>query len=913
MFERPRLDWARFDGIIGDRLAVNQRNWLYAAPLANPMMVQMFDHKHPAPYGSHLWWSGEFVGKYLISAVQDLRMSHDRLLESTVSQVVRQLLGFQEADGYLGPFDGVDDIDGVGRRPSRLFGNNWDVWGHYHCVLGLFEWFRYCGDHAALDACIRAADHLSTRFAGGYISTLLHPAMNLTFAHVAALLYQETGHSRLLDLTRLFEGAWTSVTGGGDYVARLQKPGSFYSAMQRSAQNDARWERLHCLQAVGELFRITGSEQYRRAFINAWQGIRDFDRHITGGFSSLESATGNPYDPRPIETCATVAWMALTVDMLRLTGSSQAADELELSTWNAVLGAQSPDGRWWTYTTPMGGVPTTGMGNMWPPHPIGGRPPAFEGIRQPAPYDLAWQERPGAAYLSCCAANGPRGLGVLSEWAVMTASDGIVVNFYGPSHVAARVAAGRLVAIEQRTNYPFHGTVNLVVDLAAQETFTLQLRIPSWSTSTRVAVNGVDQGTIVPGGYFAIKRTWRRGDIITVALDLKTRAQIGAARPADSDPFSGHGAAGRVALYRGPILIAYDERDDRFNVHTVPPFSPTTNLVLDESAPSPEDRRFLRVRAQTSSSAVNLGDFASAGMTSTPLKLLTDALGRVFQFGRTNGTILAERIRLLADGTITGYTHPNEARWGWEDRVLTFIASDGRTSTRFVWEAWENGCVVLRGRSEIVTDIVHELREVDLRVDDKSFLFARVGEPTPLASALRLLPGGSIDDYNHPNERSWAREGDTLVFKAQDGRVSTRFTSTRTRFGRVEYQGRSLFAPGIVHRLRQIDRQVADKIWQFRRPSTAAISIRLHTDGTIESDHPNETYWVWDGPSLVFLDKSRSPTTRFTLTPDSDPQGRMMWTGPFVHNPAIIHRLVEWSIDVPRSGEARYISWLPKT
>lgn len=41
---------------------------------------------------------------------------------------------------------------------------------------------------------------------------------------------------------------------------------------------------------------------------------------------------------------------------LRLTGSSIVADELELSTFNAVLGAQSPSGRWWTYNTPMDGV-----------------------------------------------------------------------------------------------------------------------------------------------------------------------------------------------------------------------------------------------------------------------------------------------------------------------------------------------------------------------------------------------------------------------------------------------------------------------------------------------------------------------------------------------------------------------------
>ena len=47
--------------------------------------------------------------------------------------------------------------------------------------------------------------------------------------------------------------------------------------------------------------------------------------------------------------------MALSIDMLRLTGDPLVADELELSTFNAVFGAQSPTGRWWTYNTPMDG------------------------------------------------------------------------------------------------------------------------------------------------------------------------------------------------------------------------------------------------------------------------------------------------------------------------------------------------------------------------------------------------------------------------------------------------------------------------------------------------------------------------------------------------------------------------------
>jgi DUF1680 family protein len=546
------------------RVEANVRHWLLAAPEANPAMLQMFRDRDRTPGRDLVPWAGEFAGKYLASAVEGLRLTGDARLEAHLRRFVADLVATQGQDGYLGPFP----------RDRRMTGKGlWDLWGQYHVMLGLYLWAKETGDADALAACRRCADYYCTTFQVGR-RRVLHAGseeMNQSSIHIFTLLYRETGEPRYLRLARKIERDWETPP-SGDYVRTALAGTPFFKTPK------PRWEGLHAIQAIAELHLLTGEEKYRRAFEHIWWSILEGDRHTTGGFSSGEQATGNPYDPRPIETCCTVAWMALTLDYLRLTGDSRAADELELSTWNAVLGAQNAGGRWWTYNTPM------------------------DGERKASAHDIVFQARAGSPELNCCSVNGPRGLGMLSRWAVMTAKDGIALNFYGPSEFTVPSPTGNKVRLEQRTDYPLGGDVRLTVNPQAEERFTLRLRIPGWSRRTRVAVNGQEQAGVKPGSYLAIERVWKAGDAVTLHLDLSPWLWVGERE-----------AAGKAAVYHGPLLLAYDPR---FDVHD-PGRLPVLDAKLtaaDKSMPEITPQPLLLLRFPTTDGReVVLCDFASAG------------------------------------------------------------------------------------------------------------------------------------------------------------------------------------------------------------------------------------------------------------------------------------------------------------
>jgi DUF1680 family protein len=270
------------------------------------------------------------------------------------------------------------------------------------------------------------------------------------------------------------------------------------------------------------MYRITGERRYLDSAVEFAHTIRRMELMIHGSGSNKELWCGGTRVQteileQPMETCVTVTWMKLCYQLLRLTGDSLWADELEVSLYNALIGAMTPDGAWWAYFSPLAGQ------------------------RVPSHYQHE------DVQMSCCVANGPRGLLLTPFWAVMSSADGIVINLYAPGSATPQLADGTTVRLTQQTDYPSGDEILLTVDPEKPATFTLKLRIPAWSKHTSLSVNGAP-ADCRPGSYAALIREWSAGDRVVLKLDLRGRAV-----PAP-------GGAPQFAVMRGPVVLALDNR-----------------------------------------------------------------------------------------------------------------------------------------------------------------------------------------------------------------------------------------------------------------------------------------------------------------------------------------------------------------
>ena len=269
--------------------------------------------------------------------------------------------------------------------------------------------------------------------------------------------------------------------------------------------------------------------------------------------------------------------------MLRLTGDPLVADELELSTFNAALGAQHPSGRWWTYNTPM------------------------DGERKASAHEIVFQARTGSPELNCCSVNGPRTLGMLSDWAVMRGERGLTVNWLGPLEWSGKDGSGAAVTLRSETAYPLEGRITW--HITSDKPLRVRIRIPAWAEGANARIAG-EEAKVKPGTYLEVERTWRDTDTVELLLSLKLRTLAGEREQ-----------QGKISIYRGPLLLAYDQSDNAFDEASIPPVE-LKQLAEAKLIPAPMQAGNLKapwllLEVPGKNAPLRLRDFAGAGARGT--------------------------------------------------------------------------------------------------------------------------------------------------------------------------------------------------------------------------------------------------------------------------------------------------------
>lgn len=515
----------QIQGWLGERMQASLDHRVM--PQDVPRIIQPFRDR-TEENGGH--WRCEYWGKWITSAILACRYEPTPEHRAVIDRAVADLLATQTPNGYIGTYKDGKHLEA------------WDVWGRKYVLLGLLADYDLTGNQAALEAARREADFLLQEAPPGKVNLAdngLEVVKGLPASSILepmALLYQRTGDQRYLDFA-------------DSIIANWSKPGNFSPTGPQLIENALdgtppsqvssrkAYEMMSCFEGVCEMYRITGQRKYLDAAVAFAKNLLRTEIMIHGSGSNQElwcdgKRVQTETLEQPVETCVTATWMKLCDQLLRLTGDPLWADELELTLYNSLLGSMTPDGAWWAYFSPLSGQ------------------------RVPSHYQHDDMQ------LSCCVANGPRGLFLTPRWAVMGSQSGIAVNLYAPGSARHKLSNGTEVKLTQQTDYPVSDEITIIVSPASKTKFVLSLRIPAWSKQTSLMVNGKPI-PVKAGNYAAIEREWLPGDQVTLKLDLRGRVV-----PAPS-------GAPELAVMRGPILLALDDR-------LVKPLDIAVRLVADK-------------------------------------------------------------------------------------------------------------------------------------------------------------------------------------------------------------------------------------------------------------------------------------------------------------------------------------------
>jgi DUF1680 family protein len=171
---------------------------------------------------------------------------------------------------------------------------------------------------------------------------------------------------------------------------------------------------------------------------------------------------------------------------------------------------------------------------------------------------------------ACCPSNLCRFIPSVPGYIYAVKDDRLYVNLYMGNKATVNVN-GKDVSLQQTTDYPWDGDIQLKVTGTKTSAFKLMLRIPGWvrgqvvpsdlyefadgkQLGYSVKINGKPLTLADQNGYVVIDRKWKKGDVVSLHFDMEPRL-VKANRKVTDD-------LGKVAVERGPLVYCAEDKDN---------------------------------------------------------------------------------------------------------------------------------------------------------------------------------------------------------------------------------------------------------------------------------------------------------------------------------------------------------------
>jgi len=458
---------------------------------------------------------GHVGGHYLSAMAMNYAATGNRECKRRLEYMISELRACQDASGRRYPDWGTGYVGGVPNSNdvwSRLKGGDlaayqgaWVPWYNVHKMYaGLRDAWNYAANDDARMMFLRFCDW------GIAVTSALNDSQ------MQSMLDTEHG-----GMPEIFADAY-ALTGDLKYLtaARRFSHRVLLDAMAARSDNlDNKHANTQIPKVIGfeRIGELATDETYARAGRFFWETVTGNRSLAFGGNSRREffpSATAcDDYinDVEGPESCNSYNMLKLTNGLFRTQPSAQYADYFERTLYNHILSTQHPVHGGFVYFTPV-------------------RPRHYRVYS--APNQAMW----------CCVGSGMENHGKYNEFVFTHRHDSLYVNLFVASELQWKE---RGVSLRQETTFPYEEQSRLTVTSGASQ-FTLMVRHPSWVSdgALTIVVNGDTVSCASPASsYVAIEREWKSGDVVRIALPMRTTIE--------------HlpNAPNYIAFMHGPILL----------------------------------------------------------------------------------------------------------------------------------------------------------------------------------------------------------------------------------------------------------------------------------------------------------------------------------------------------------------------